>query len=383
MSKKDKKKDLLNDQQPEKTEHISAKEDAPEPEESATGEFDLEPISSAEMLRTEGDGLSIEPEVFQSLTGAAPANEETAAAVSETEDPIFRELAEPKLPALPKENRARLLMQSPNRIQFYWSVQHNPFQTLQRAIGNTGSYTLVAKLVNESSGREEIYPVDAEGSWWFNVEADSTYRAEIGFYAPNRPFVRIMFSNTLETPRKKPSPRQATDADWAVTALEFADVLDSTGYTQDALEVALAGDDQEKSGSATQNAFSQFVGDKAADLDGISMEEVRFALLAIASGFSLEDLREHIGAALFAVLQKNADKLTPENALAALGEHFDIAMEEIEEDEEIVGQAVFGLSLVHFPRSSKKKRTSPKTLIPKKFAPDDLGRKISPISSLR
>ena len=315
---------------------------------------------------------------------------ETTQAVTETEeeigdprlkDPVFKELAEPKLPELAKENRARLQMQSPNKIQFYWSIKNNPFQTLTRAFGgNTGSYTLVAKLINQKNAREEIFPVDAEGSWWFNVDADSKYQAEVGFYAPNRPFVRVMFSNVLETPRKSPSPRRATDADWAISAREFAEVLDYSGYSQDAFEVALAGDDYEISERATQNAFSQFIGTKETKFAKIDAEEIRFALLAIASGHSLEDLRGHIGAELFALLEENADKLTVENALAALSDHFDISMEEVEEEEEFIGNAVFGLSLVHFPRSSRRKRTSPKTLLPKKGAPD-LGRKISPISS--
>ncbi|MEZ5428835.1 MAG: DUF4912 domain-containing protein [Pyrinomonadaceae bacterium] len=377
MSKKE--KDLREEPQTENNENALSDE--------ATGEVletDPEPISSAEMLRAEEETLSAEPEIPQALGQAEMATEETGEESDEIEDPIFRELAEPKLPELPKENRARLLMQSPTRIQFYWSVKHNPFQTLQKAIGNTGSYTLVVKLVNQTNGREEIFPVEAEGSWWFNVESNSVYRAEIGFYAPNRPFVRVMFSNALETPRRNPSPRQATDADWAVTAMEFANVLDATGYSQDAFEVAMAGDDRDRAEDATRNAFSQFIGDPKGsdDLEGIPMEEIRFALLAIASGFSLEDLRGHISAALLTLLEKNADKLTPENALAALNEHFDVSMEEVEEGEEVIGEAVYGLSLVHFPRSSRKRRTSPRTLLPKGIAPE-LERKISPVSSLR
>ena len=45
---------------------------------------------------------------------------------AEKYSPEFLELAVPKLPVLPKENRARLLMQSPNRLYFYWSVRDVP-----------------------------------------------------------------------------------------------------------------------------------------------------------------------------------------------------------------------------------------------------------------
>lgn len=344
--------------------------------EFALEEFSLHPVSSAEMIKgiptiDEDDLLSLDVAPPQILVdaGLIEAKDE----VLEAENPIFALLAEPKLPELPKENRARLQMQSPTRLNFYWSIKTNPFQTLRRAFGgNTGSYTLVAKLVNQTIDREEFFPVEAEGSQWFDVDADATYRAEIGFYAPNRPFVRVMFSNTLETPRKNPSPRRATEKDWSVSAHQFAEVLDVSGYRQDAFEVALAGDDCSHSESATSNAFSQFIGKQNTDFPS---DEVRFALLALASGYTLEDLRGHIGASLFAVLQENAEKVSAENALSAVREYFDVFSDEILEEEEI-GSAVFGASLVNFPKMSRK-RTVPKTLLPK------IGPKLSPISSFQ
>ncbi len=377
MSENDTKKDLLNDETPEKTENILEEDDWVK--EFAMEELELAPRSSAELLKKPDNILSLESETPQFVTDSEDSETEETEE-SEFQDPVFKELAEPKLPELAKENRARLQMQSPNRIQFYWSIKHNPFQTLSRALGNAGNYTLVAKLINQTNDREEIFPVEAEGSWWFDVDADSKYQAEVGFYAPNRPFVRIMFSNVLETPRKSPSPRAATEADWAISAREFAEVLDYSGYTQDAFEVALAGDDFEASTYATHNAFSQFLEGTETSFAEISAEEIRLALLAIASGYSLEDLRGHIGATLFAILEENIDKLTVENAILALSEHFDISMEEVEEEEEFIGDAVFGASLVHFPRFSGKKRTAPKTLLPKNLQPN-FGRKISPVSS--
>jgi hypothetical protein len=261
---------------------------------------------------------------------------------------VFKELAAPKLPELQKENRARLQMQSPTRLFFYWSVKNNPFQTLRRAFGSdTGSYTLVAKLLDLSRGTESVYAVEPEGSWWFNVDAGSEYRAEIGFYAPNRPYFRLMFSNTVATPRKSPSPRAATAADWTITADRFARVLDVAGFSQDAFDVALAGDDWDVSHSATRSAFAAFIGQEKG-FDGIDPEDIRYALLAIASGLSVEELRYRIGANLFALLQANIEKLNRESALAALKSEFGIEAEDMVEEE--VGSSVFGASLVNFPR---------------------------------
>ncbi len=340
-------------------------------------DFELNPLSSAELIKAETSEVKLDAQPPQ-----FPVEEEPISATTEGEaevDPIFAELAAPKLPELQKENRARLQMQSPNRLYFYWSIKNNPFQTLQKVFaGNTGSYQLVAKFVNLKTEREEIRAVDAEGNYWFNTEADASYRAEIGFYAPNRPYIRVIFSNTIDTPRKSPSPRIATDADWAVSANTFAQVLDISGFKQDAFEVALAGDDFAVAEKATDNAFYQLLGEQNLNF---SSEEIRFALLALASGVSLEDLRGQIGEALFTFLMANAEKLGVEKALSALKENFEVFDEEIFEEEEI-GAAVFGASLVNFPKRLKK-RTVPKTLSPKD-APKDAPKylpKLSPVSS--
>lgn len=367
MSEQDTKKELL-------TEDEAALEIALE-------DFKLNPLSSAEYIKAELDELNLEIPTPQFLTEEKPSVADAEEETEEEVDPVFAELAAPKLPELQRENRAKLLMQSPNRIYFYWSIKNNPFQTLQKIFaGNTGSYQLVAKFVNLKNEREEIRAVDAEGNYWFNADSDATYRAEIGFYAPNRPYIRVIFSNTLDTPRKSPSPRAATDADWAISSNAFAQVLDNSGFTQDAFEVALAGDNEFQAAHATQNALLQLTGGYDFELNA---EEIRFALVALASGATLEDLRGQISESLFNYLAENAAKLSAENALAALKEHFDVFDEEIFETEEI-GAAVYGASLVNFPKSLKK-RTVPKTLSPKDL-PDNAPKyipKLSPLSSLR
>jgi hypothetical protein len=362
-------------------------QEVPETEKATTTEFvsddfELNPLSSAELIKAHGDEVKSDVKPPQFLIEEETVSTETAAATEEEADPIFAELAAPKLPELERENRARLQMQSPNRIFFYWSIKNNPFQTLQKVFaGNTGSYQLVAKFVNLKSGHEEIRAVDAEGDYWFNADSDAKYRAEIGFYAPNRPYIRVIFSNTVETPRKSPSPRAASDADWAISSNAFAEVLDNSGFRQDAFEVALAGDDVKAAEKATQSAFQQLIGKAGSDFSLINADEVRFALLALASGTSLDELRGQISEALFLVLQEHAAGLSAENALSALKENFEVFDEEIFEEEEL-GAAVFGASLVNFPKSIKK-RTVPRAGLPKD-APANAPRylpKLSPLSS--
>ena len=284
----------------------------------------------------------------------------------------FRELAHPKLPELRRESRARLQMQSPNRLFFYWSVGTNPFQKLSKALGTkTANYTLVLKLVDLRRDTEQIQAVDAEGSWWFDVEADGEYQAEIGFYAPNRPYVRALFSNKVATPRKSPSPRVDSEADWSISSDKFAQVLEVAGFTEDAFDIALAGDDSEHAETATRSALSDLTGVKNDEkLSDIAGDEIRYALLLLASGQSLEELRWKISPALFALLGQHAASLSSVKAFGALKDHFDIEADEITEEE--FGPAVFGASSIHFPRRLKTRRTLPK-LQPLSSRPGDFG----------
>jgi hypothetical protein len=337
--------------------------------------FDAEKInaiSSAELIKAEdltveekGEISALENEEPEIPLNAKIVSEETEN-IEEIKkiDPIFKELSEPKLPALQKGNRARLQMQSPNRIFFYWSMKNNPYQTLNQAFGGqTGSYTLVAKLINESQDREEILPVEAEGNHWFDTDTNSTYRAEIGFYAPNRPFVRVLYSNTIETPRKSPSPKRAQASDWAVSANQFAKVLDVAGFSQDAFEVSFAGDNTEFADKATESAFSQLVGAEPIDSVRNDLSEVRFALLALASGIELEKLHGQISRSLYNKMHEKAENLSSENIMSALQENFG----EFAEETEQLLPTVFGASLINFPKTLKRK------VFPK----------FSPISSIR
>ena len=288
------------------------------------------------------------------------ATAELAAAEPKLElSPAFKALAEPALPELKRENRARLMMQTPTELYFYWSVRENPYQVLRQAFGSeTGSYTLALKLTELNTGEEEIHPAEAEGTWWFNVAPNSKYQAEVGFYAPNRPYFRIIYSNTIETPRRSPSPHRAEEAVWTVSANKFAEVLDVAGFTHDAVDVAMAGDDHIAAESAAHTAFSRLAGSDGRDLSGITGEDIRYVLRALAAGSLLEDLRHSVGPKLFAVLRENAGKLSSENATAALSDYYGV--DESEYSEEVLGSTVYGASLVSFPRTLSRRRPESK-----------------------
>lgn len=275
--------------------------------------------------------------------------------IERDESPAFRLLSEPTLPPLERENRARLQMQTPNRLYFYWSLKENPYKNLNRILGAQASnYTLVLKLVDLGSERETVRPIDPDGSWWFDVEDDRSYRAEVGLYAVNRPYVRVLFSNTVATPRRGPSPRPAEAAEWKVSAAKFSRVLEVAGYSRDAFDVALAGDEPAVSDLAARTAFEDYFG-SGSKLNGYAAADLRLVLLTIAAGGSMASLRGRIGPTLFAFLEKSSVGTDAARAASILSRRYDIEADEFDDEAE-AESAVFGASMVNFPRRVRAKR---------------------------
>ncbi|HSI88964.1 MAG TPA: DUF4912 domain-containing protein, partial [Pyrinomonadaceae bacterium] len=250
-------------------------------------------ISSGEYI---SNRPTLSEEEVVAAGAAAPLESDAAAS------PLFEVLASPALPRLERKNRARLQMQSPNRLHFYWTVGPDPFKTLSIAVPGAENYTLVMRLRDMGRDAEELHPVEAEGSWWFHVEADSEYIAEIGFYAPNRPFVRILASNSIVTPRKSPSPRMANEAQWRVPSDKFAQVLDAAGFEEDAYDIA-AGIDAEPDRDAAM-ALSLIIGRSVQERHAFAADVIWRLVRAFAGGATLEKLRFETSPALFAILQE-------------------------------------------------------------------------------
>lgn len=281
------------------------------------------------------------------------------------------------LPPLPAINRARLQVQSPNRIFLYWSLAGNPFATLQKAFGNRATnYNLVIKFRNLSHGGEQLFPIGREGNWWFDAQPNARFQVDLGLFAQNRPFIRLFSSNAVETPRAAPSPRADTEADWQVSRVQFARVLDVSGYTHDALPVVFGfGEDGVFDEMATVAVLNQIASNAPVAPETFDAAEMRVALSALAAGVEYEVLREQLSLALRSwfdsVLEQDKDALRSENVLAALqavlGDEF---VDEFagfgEELPRIQLEPVFGASAVHFPEIALPRifRKLPENLFP-------------------
>jgi hypothetical protein len=164
----------------------------------------------------------------------------------------------------------------------------------------------------------------------------------------------LMYSNDLETPRLSPSQNVDLSPTFAVTAMQFAESLDVSGYKQDAVEVVMMGDNVELGDEATENSYREIVGKQ--EVTGVSLGEIRFALVALASGIRLDALREMISPQLFAELNQNYGNLSVENIIEILERNFGITLnadesETVGEKQQKFSYAVFGLSLINFPQA--------------------------------
>ncbi len=287
-------------------------------------------------------------------TKAEVEPEELDEEAKKRETPIFKALAEPKLPELDKGNRLFLQMQSPTRIFFYWTVKTNAYKTLQKAFGeNAGGYILVAKLQNLSNKTEDIFPIDVEGSAWFDVPDNTKFQTEVGFFAPSRPFVRVAFSNKLKTPRMAPSPNVDNSPVWNVSTMQFAEVLEASGYSQDAFEVAMQVDESsEDSNKATEVIYSRISGENEAYFAKFEMSELRSVLLGIVSGIPLAVILEKVSGELSAWLSENPQVFEPQNVMTILQETFGEDFGKfVEGTKTQTAGVVFGASSINFPKS--------------------------------
>jgi hypothetical protein len=135
------------------------------------------------------------------------------------------------LPELAARDEARLLVQSPRRLFFYWSYARDPRVALRRALGGlAGRFEIGARLV-DLEDRAQGEPVAASGrEVWFDARPHHSYRAEVGFYADGLPFVRVLTSNVARTPADTVSALTDGSADFRIGATDLSRLLTTSGF---------------------------------------------------------------------------------------------------------------------------------------------------------
>jgi hypothetical protein len=135
------------------------------------------------------------------------------------------------LPLVLKRDSIQLLLQSPNKLFLYWSFATDPRAALRSAFGELAAhYRLAVRLVKVESGEEFVLDAPSERMQWFEVYPRHVYRADVGFHAANRPFVRLLSSTEVRTPPDSASHLSADEQEFQVEPDEFARLLGGAGY---------------------------------------------------------------------------------------------------------------------------------------------------------
>lgn len=203
------------------------------------------------------------------------------------------------LPETYVANRIRLLAQSPRKLYLYWEFERDPYETLRRAFRwQSDRYTLVVKLFDLETGTETLHFASPTRSQWLDAQAGHSYRADIGFYARNSAFIRLLSSPVSATPRASVSRLTDPTPEFHVPPDEFARVLDDAGYVSDALEVSLEAADLATENTMTRAVAQRFGGADVPMMSEEDLAELRGLLAALALGVSINELQASLSATL-------------------------------------------------------------------------------------
>jgi hypothetical protein len=201
--------------------------------------------------------------------------------------------ADEPLPEIYRSDRIRLLVQSPRKLYLYWEFARDPFEALRRSFGmKAAQYRLAVRLVDTDHDIETLHDASPTRSQWFDAQPGHSYRADVGLHARGRAFIRLLSSNVAQSPRAGVARAADAQAEWSVSAEQFAHLLDESGYVSDAFEVTLEAVDAATQGEATRTVARRFAGAIDPPLMGeTGLEELRGLLTALAFGVSFDNLR--------------------------------------------------------------------------------------------
>lgn len=266
------------------------------------------------------------------------------------------------LPEAYHVDRIRLLAQSPRKLHLYWEFARNPFETLRRAFGlQAARYTLVVRLVAIETDEVSLHEASRSRSQWFDARPGKSYRADVGFYAQGRAFIRLLSSSDARTPRAAVARAAATDEEFRVSPEEFARVLDEAGYASDALEVSLEAADLATGDAATWAIAARLDGgQRLLRINEAELPELLGLLAALALGLKPDELTGMLSSSLAEwltdVRREHGEALRSAYLLEILRATLGIQASLIEFDEfdeegmRRVARFVVGASEVNMPR---------------------------------
>lgn len=231
----------------------------------------------------------------------------------------------------------RALLQDPFRIFIYWEVRQASLNGLTRYFSaeEAARFRVTLKLIEVEGGGEAFFEVALRGRYWMMVFPDREYEFEIGVRSPEHGYIALIKSNRVRTPRGTVSPEPAAEPEYQMSAPQFLDLLEASGFS------AVQALDIKVSALPGASADADFVSEALLKLP----ESLRGALTAAGAGEPLTEeiinmLPDWLGSELMKLLFGGDGRL----ASAALAHYLPgLLREALEDERELIGDRVHPL----------------------------------------
>ncbi len=121
----------------------------------------------------------------------------------------------------------RAMVQDPFRLFVYWQLKDNPFDRLGRIFPGheSGNFHTALKLLDETNNIAVFFDAAFAREYWFSVFPDRAYRVELGVRSPRYGYIKLLNSQTVQTPRGGPSDQIAEEETYQIEADDYLRVL--------------------------------------------------------------------------------------------------------------------------------------------------------------
>lgn len=142
----------------------------------------------------------------------------------------------------------RAMVQDPFHLFVYWQLKDNSFDRLRRVfpVSETDNFHTVLKLIDETNQISVFFNAAFMRDYWFQVFPDRRYRVELGVHSARFGYIKLLSSQSIQTPPGGPSDQVAEEEPYQIGADDYLRVLRESHMVSErafALDALLPSDD--------------------------------------------------------------------------------------------------------------------------------------------
>lgn len=121
----------------------------------------------------------------------------------------------------------RVFLQDPFHLFVHWQLRNNPYERLRRIFAEPeiSTFHTVLKLIDETNNIAVYFDAAFAREYWFSVFPDRIYRVELGLRSHKHGYIKLLSSQSVQTPRGTVSEEAAPEPEYQVSAEEYLQVL--------------------------------------------------------------------------------------------------------------------------------------------------------------